>query len=97
MAGYVIGKSSLGRRGLIIATATGFHPGFSGTLTLELSNVGKVPISIKPGMKICQLFIHRVESTSHDIDKSRFVGRRKPILGQVALDQFAERLAIAYQ
>ena len=48
IAGYVIGKSSLGRRGLIIATATGVHPGFTGCLTLEISNVGEVPIAIKP-------------------------------------------------
>ncbi len=53
LAAYVIGKSSLGRRGLIIATATGVHPGFKGCLTLELSNVGEIPIEIKPGMLIC--------------------------------------------
>src|SRR5262245_36715464 len=33
LAAYVIGKSSWGRRGLIIATATGVHPGFKGCLT----------------------------------------------------------------
>ena len=52
LAAYVIGKSSWGRRGLIIATATGVHPGFKGCLTLELSNVGELPIAIKPGMEI---------------------------------------------
>ncbi len=30
VAGYVVGKSSRGRRGLIIETAAGVHPGFSG-------------------------------------------------------------------
>ena len=45
LAAYVIGKSSWGRRGLIIATATGVHPGFKGCLTLELTNVGEIPIA----------------------------------------------------
>jgi len=87
LAGYVIGKSSWGRRGLVIATATGVHPGFKGCLTLELSNVGEIPIAIRPGMRICQIFLHRVERTSSDyVDRSQFVGSRKPRLGKVALD-----------
>jgi dCTP deaminase len=44
MSGYVTGKSSLGRHGLIIETAAGIHPSFSGCLTLELANVGEVPL-----------------------------------------------------
>lgn len=43
-AGYVTGKSSWGRRGLVIETAPGVHPGFSGCLTLELANIGEVPM-----------------------------------------------------
>jgi len=48
LAGYVVGKSSWGRRGLIIATATGVHPSFTGCLTLELANVGYVHLSALP-------------------------------------------------
>jgi dCTP deaminase len=93
LAAYVVGRSSWGRRGLIIATATGVHPGFVGCLTLELSNVGEIPIGIKPGMTICQLFIHTVEgSGSHATDQSNFVGLRKPTVGRIALDEFALRL-----
>lgn len=95
IAAYVIGKSSLGRRGLIIATATGVHPGFKGCLTLELTNVGQIPIAIKPGMHICQLFCHSVEDTdTKEIDRSSFVGHRKPKLGSVTLDDFADRLSV---
>jgi dCTP deaminase len=83
----------LGRRGLIIATATGFHPGFTGALTLELSNVGEIPIKIYPGMKICQLFLHDVKHKAGKVDCSRFIGYRKPVLGKVTFDAFAERLA----
>lgn len=94
IAAYVIGKSSWGRRGLVIATAAGVHPGFTGCLTLELSNVGEIPISITPGTKICQLFFHHVDTTgSETIATSHFVGLRKPILGNIELDSFAKQLS----
>lgn len=93
-AGYVVGRSSWGRHGLIIATATGVHPGFTGCLTLELSNVGEIPITIKPGTTICQLFIHDVKTTlPKKLDKSQFIGRRKPVLGAIILDEVALKLA----
>jgi len=57
---YVIGKSSLGRVGLVIATATHVAPGFKGTITLELSNLGSVPIVLHPTMQIAQLVFHRL-------------------------------------
>lgn len=94
LAGYLIGKSSWGRRGLIIATAAGVHPGFKGCLTLELTNAGEIPIAIKPGVTICQLFLHRVETTdTANIDQSSFVGQRKPSIGRIKLDDFATKLA----
>jgi len=96
LAAYVIGKSGWGRRGLIIATATGVHPGFKGCLTLELSNVGELPIAIKPGMEICQLFFHDVLTDSKEVDKSLFTGFRRPALGKVEPDDIAQRLAKAY-
>lgn len=95
-AAYVIGRSSWGRHGLIIATATGVHPGFTGCLTLELSNVGEIPITVKPGTTICQIFIHQVESGSPElVDRSSFIGRRKPTLGVIELDKTAAKLAQA--
>jgi dCTP deaminase len=96
LAAYVIGRSSWGRRGLVIATATGVHPGFKGCLTLELGNLGELPMAIKPGAQICQLFLHRVETQVPDsIDKSAFVGLRRPTLGTIDLDPVAEKLAAA--
>ena len=94
LAGYVIGRSSWGRHGLIIATATGVHPGFTGCLTLELTNVGEVPITIKPGTTICQLFFHSVEAGNpQNVDKSRFVGHRMPTIGAIQLDDIAVKLS----
>jgi len=57
---YVIGKSSLGRVGLVIATATHVAPGFRGTITLELSNLGSVPLVLYPTMPIAQLVFHKL-------------------------------------
>jgi dCTP deaminase len=98
MAAYVIGRSSWGRRGLIIATATGVHPSFTGCLTLELTNVGELPICIYPGMTICQLFFHNVEcGQTGAVDHSQFVCSRKPSVGKILLssDAFAWKLAKA--
>ncbi len=93
---YVIGRSSWGRRGLVIATAAGVHPGFTGCLTLELTNLGQVPIEIRPGMRICQLFIHEVKGhRSTDVDRSQFIGQRKPSLGSVTPDETAYRMCLA--
>jgi len=92
--GYVMGKSSWGRRGLVIETAPGVHPGFSGCLTLELANVGEIPIELTPGARICQLFVHVLEGGGADSSvEGRFTGRRQPILGQIASDPFLEKLS----
>lgn len=61
---YVIGKSSLGRMGLIIATATKVDPGFRGCITLEVINEGEVPLVLYPGSPIAQLVLHEVEGES---------------------------------
>lgn len=58
---YVVGRSSWGREGLIVATAVGVHPGYAGIVTLELRNLGELPISLYPGIAIAQLFIHSVK------------------------------------
>jgi len=55
---YVIGRSSLGRLGLIVATAVLVQPGFSGYLTLEITNLGNLPIVLSPGLQIAQLVFH---------------------------------------
>lgn len=91
LSGYVSGKSSLGRHGLVIETAAGLHPHFSGCLTLELANVGEVPLEIFPGMKICQIFMHRVTPSEHS-SLGEFSGRRKPSLSSPRADDVLRKL-----
>jgi dCTP deaminase len=55
---YVVGRSTWGRVGLIVATAIGIHPGFAGCITLELRNLGETPLVLYPGQTIGQLFLH---------------------------------------
>ena len=59
---YIIGRSSWGRLGLIIATATVIHPGYKGCPTLELVNHGNIPIHLFPGspIPIAQIAFHWV-------------------------------------
>ena len=63
VAARVEGKSSLGRLGLLTHATAGFiDPGFSGHVTLELSNVATLPIKLWPGMKIGQFCFFRLTS-----------------------------------
>ena len=65
MSARIEGKSSLGRLGLLIHSTAGFiDPGFKGTVTLELSNISKLPITLYPGMKIAQLSFSPLSSPS---------------------------------
>jgi len=84
IAARLEGKSSLGRLGLLTHSTAGFvDPGFSGHVTLELSNVATLPIKLWPGMKIGQLCFIKLSSPA---DKpygsadysSRYQGQRGP-------------------
>src|ERR1700761_8987214 len=84
LAGRLEGKSSLGRLGLLPHSTAGFiDPGFTGHITLELSNVANLPITLWPGMKIGQLCILRLTSPAeHPYGSSRvgskYQGQRGP-------------------
>jgi dCTP deaminase len=84
LVGRIEGKSSLGRLGLLIHSTAGFiDAGFSGYLTLELSNVANLPITLYPGMKIGQVSFLRM-TTPADVPYgsagvgSKYQGQRGP-------------------
>ncbi len=57
----VDGRSSLGRLGIIVHATAGYvDPGFYGQITLELSNINRVPVALYPGMRICQISFYRL-------------------------------------
>lgn len=77
LAGRLEGKSSLGRLGLLTHSTAGFiDPGFSGHITLELSNVANLPITLWPGMKIGQLCLFRLSSPAEHPYGSPIYGSR---------------------
>ncbi|MEY4348124.1 MAG: hypothetical protein RIS43_543 [Actinomycetota bacterium] len=84
VAARVEGKSSLGRLGLLTHATAGFvDPGFSGHVTLELSNVANLPVTLWPGMKIGQLCFIRMSSASEhpygsSVYGSRYQNQRGP-------------------
>lgn len=84
VAARLEGKSSLGRLGLLTHSTAGFiDPGFSGHVTLELSNVATLPITLWPGMKIGQLCFFRLSSPAEEPYGSarygsRYQGQRGP-------------------
>jgi len=84
IAARLEGKSSLGRLGLLTHSTAGFvDPGFTGHVTLELSNVATLPIKLWPGMKIGQLCFMRLTSPTEkpygsSAYASRYQGQRGP-------------------
>ena len=84
VAARLEGKSSLGRLGLLTHSTAGFiDPGFTGHVTLELSNTATMPIKLWPGMKVGQLCFFRLSSPAQapygsGAHGSRYQGQRGP-------------------
>ena len=84
VAARLEGKSSLGRLGLLTHSTAGFiDPGFTGHVTLELSNMANLPVKLWSGMKIGQLCFFRLSSPAespYGSQKygSRYQGQRGP-------------------
>lgn len=73
------GKSSLGRLGLLIHSTAGYiDPGFAGTITLELSNVARLPISIVPGMPIGQISFFQMTTPVERPYSGKYQGQSGP-------------------
>ena len=90
------GKSSLGRLGLLIHSTAGFvDPGFSGNLTLELSNVANLPITIYHRMPIGQISFMRMDGPvehpyGSEATGAKYQGQAEPTASRFYLN-FARR------
>lgn len=61
----VDGRSSIGRLAVVVHATAGFiDPGFCGQITLELSNIGPLPVRLYPGMRIAQIVLHQLSSVA---------------------------------
>jgi dCTP deaminase len=79
IAARIDGRSSLGRLGIIVhSTAGHVDPGWKGKLTLEISNIGKLPVSIVPGMRFCVLMFETLTSPVENAYKGKYIGSASP-------------------
>lgn len=78
----IVGRSTWGRTGLIIATATYIQPGFKGCVTLELLNEGEIPLVLYPGLRVAQLVLSRTEEACASNSRYQYqTGPEFPRLG----------------
>lgn len=76
LAARVEGRSSYARCGILVHfTAPTIHAGFRGTITLEIINLGQIPVLLAPGMPICQLILEQVDGLPFSND-SQFQDQR---------------------
>lgn len=77
------GRSSLGRLGIIVHSTAGlFDPGWVGAATLELGNLGRMPVKLYPGMRICAFTFEMLSSPAEvpyrEKPSSKYVGQIEP-------------------
>jgi len=87
--GRLEGRSSLGRIGIIVhGTAGLFDPGWRGRATLELSNLGVMPVALYPGMRICSFTFEqlssRVEVPYYKKIGNKYAGQERPVASRLA-------------
>lgn len=87
----VEGRSSLGRLGIIIHSTAGYiDPGFKGNITLEITNIGSVPVLLHPDMRICQLAFETMSSPAEVdyVEKGgKYAGATEPGQSKITEDK----------
>ena len=87
------GRSSWGRLGIIVHSTAGYiDPGFKGNLTLEMTNIGMLPVVLYPGIKICQIAFENLSSPAEipysKKKGSKYFGDKLPTESKIYKDQF---------
>lgn len=87
LLGRLEGRSSLGRLGIIVhSTASIFHPGWDGTATMELGNLGVMPVALYPRMRVCMFTFERLSSPAehpYGSKPSKYQGQTGPLASGV--------------
>jgi len=87
LQGVVTARSSWAREGLNIATASFINPGYEGIITLELANLGQIPIALYSGLRLAQIAFYKLESAREkDVVKSQFSMKFEPVSGYLLKD-----------
>ncbi len=88
----VEGRSSMGRLGVTMHVTAGYiDPGFMGKITLEISNIGKMPVALYTGQRVCQIVFETMTSPSerpygHPERDSKYMGQKSPVSSKIKHD-----------
>jgi dCTP deaminase len=88
----VEGRSSMGRLGITMHVTAGYiDPGFQGKITLEISNIGKMPVALYTGQRVCQIVFETMTSPSkrpygHPERDSKYMGQDSPVTSKIKQD-----------
>ena len=96
LVGQVDGRSSVGRLAVVVhATAGLIDPGFIGQITLELSNIGRIPVRLYPGLRICQIVLVRMTSPAErpygHARGSSYQAQSGPQVSRLRLDEIGDK------
>lgn len=83
LAGRLEGRSSIGRLGVVVhSTAATIDAGFRGNITLELANMGRIPVMLYPGMRICSISFEELSSPAatpyYKKKSAKYAGQKSP-------------------
>ena len=89
LTGRLEGRSSIGRLGVVVhSTAANIECGFRGNITLELANMGRIPVMLYPGMRICSLSFEELSSPAlvpyYKKKSAKYVGQKAPETSKIA-------------
>ncbi len=92
LTGRLEGRSSIGRMGVVVhSTAANIECGFRGNITLELANMGRIPVMLYPGMRICSLSFEQLTSPAdvpyYKKKGAKYVGQKKPEASKIAQEK----------
>ncbi|MBI3980601.1 dCTP deaminase [Candidatus Microgenomates bacterium] len=92
IAGRLEGRSSLGRLGIVVhSTASLVDPGFSGKIVMELGNLGKIPVALYPGMRVCALTFDQlakeVEVPYGKKKSAKYFGQDNPVESKIGWEK----------
>lgn len=92
LVGNLEGRSSIGRLGIMVhSTAASVECGFKGNITLELANMGKMPVALHPGMRICAVSFMEMTSPAdvpyYKKKRPKYLGQKKPGESKLEMDR----------
>ena len=92
LVGRLEGRSSLGRLGIVVhSTASIFDPGWSGMVVMELGNMGRMPVALYPGMRICSMTFEELSSPARvpytKKKTAKYIGQNAPLASKIGDDR----------